>query len=142
MCTLDGVLLKFAQNLLAVGVGGHELLPSITDVEADLRDKLYPAEEEFESEQASLDCITHMYVLLCIGVEQEYQLLQQQVTDRETKLADLKVEVDRLIVVAEQLNSKLSMLSKEEEEARCVVESHPDKIAEMEQRLTAIEALI
>ena len=48
----DGLLLKFAQNLVLLGVGGHGLLPAITEVEAELRDQLYPAEGAFESEPA------------------------------------------------------------------------------------------
>ena len=42
----------------------------------------------------------------------------KQLSDKETKMADLKVEW-----TIEQLNSKLAVLRKEEEEGRCIVES-------------------
>ena len=77
-----------------------------------------------------------------LAVDEEHQQCLKQLSDKETKMADLKVEVDRLIVVAEQLNSKLAVLRKEEEEGRCIVESYPNKIAEMEPRLAAIGALV
>ena len=81
-------------------------------------------------------------LIFTLAVDEEHQQCLKNLSDKETELADLKVEVDRLIVVAEQLNSKLAVLRKEEEEGRCIVESYPDKIAEIEQRLAAIDALV
>ena len=76
------------------------------------------------------------------AVEEEYQQLHQQLTEKETEAADLRVAVDRLVLEAEQLNSKLAELVKKGVEATKVVESYPDKIAVMEQRLTAIDELL
>ena len=61
---------------------------------------------------------------------------------KETELADLQVEVDRLVLEAEQLNSKLAELVKKGTEATKVVESYPDKITVIEQRLEAIRDLL
>ncbi|XP_019852573.1 PREDICTED: uncharacterized protein LOC109582347 isoform X2 [Amphimedon queenslandica] len=111
-------LLKFAQNLVLLGLG-EELLPTLSEKEEELRQMLYPAEEELEA------------------AEEECQSFLNDKSSKESLEADLKAQLDILILKAEKYDQELKDLKEREEAASHTMEVCPDMLKELEEKLNA-----
>lgn len=132
-CIFEG-LLKFAQNLILLGLG-EELLPTLSEKEEEMRQLLYPAEEELEGL-----CVNRLiadYVFVSPAAEEEYQKVKNEKVSKETLETELKAELDILILKAEKCNRELKDLKDEEDEASHVMEECPDTLKELEGKLNA-----
>ena len=78
----------------------------------------------------------HLFdLLICAGIEEEYQTCARQREEKEEVLNDARAELDSLISDVEHITKRLSELEREEENAKIVASSHPDTISQLREKI-------
>eukprot|EP00731_Ephydatia_muelleri_P021460 Em0014g51a len=116
-------LLDLARNLVCLGIE-EQLVPIINTVEGECRIGVCSVEEEYND------------------VEEEYQTLLARKDDKTSEYKDLEAELGGLIRQLETQQTHLDKLVAQEKDAKLALDTYPNRISVIEQKIVSSDQLI